>query len=313
MNTWKLSTLILGFLVVILFIYDGSEEVTTSDSQTVAQNAVDFINKNLLQGQTAILKSVEVDKGLYKLNISIDGVDYNSYVTKDGKFLFPTPPIELIEISETQQPTQDIPTSDKPNVKFFVMSFCPYGQQAETGLKPVFELLGNKIEMEPHYVIYSNYAGGGPSYCLDDESNYCSMHGINELMENVRQLCINKYYDAGIWWDYVSTINNECSLQNIDTCWEEKATALSIDVDKIKDCENNEALDLVTAEKALNDDYGIGGSPTIFINEELYSGGRSPEAYKTAICSGFTTPPTECSEELSSPSVQQTAPTQGCG
>jgi glutaredoxin len=317
-DAWKLSTLVLGFLVVILIISKGPAEVATSDPQTVAQNAVNYINENLLQGQTATLESVEEENGLYKINISIDGTNFASYVSKDGKLLFPTT-IELIETSETQaqQPTQDIAKTEKPNVKFFIMAFCPFGQQTESGLEPVFNLLGDKIEMEPHYVIYSNYASqrGAASldYCLTEEENYCSMHGTGELNEDIRQLCIDKYYDSSTWWTYVMKINEKCSSGDVDTCWESIAKESGIDTEKIKTCQSEEAADLLKIEKSLNDEYEVSGSPTIFINNELHKGGRSSADFQTAICNAFITSPEECSGEINSPSVQQTAPTQGCG
>jgi len=43
--------------------------------------------------------------------------------------------------------------TDKPEVKFFVMSFCPYGNQAEEGLKPVAGLLGDKVSWQPYYIV----------------------------------------------------------------------------------------------------------------------------------------------------------------
>ena len=47
------------------------------------------------------------------------------------------------EPTQAAVPTQPpfVPTkSDKPEIKFFVMSFCPYGNQAEAGLEPVYQL-----------------------------------------------------------------------------------------------------------------------------------------------------------------------------
>ncbi len=41
----------------------------------------------------------------------------------------------------------------KPKIEFFVMSYCPYGNQAETGLKPVADLLGDKVEWQPRYIV----------------------------------------------------------------------------------------------------------------------------------------------------------------
>ncbi len=36
----------------------------------------------------------------------------------------------------------------------------------------------------------------------------------------------------------------------------------------------------------------------MIINGKVYSGSRSPEDYKEAICSGFTNPPSECNQNL---------------
>jgi len=37
----------------------------------------------------------------------------------------------------------------------------------------------------------------------------------------------------------------------------------------------------------------------MFINSTLYSGSRTPEAYKSAICSAFTEQPEDCNKTLS--------------
>ncbi|MCX6726609.1 MAG: hypothetical protein NTY75_02210 [Candidatus Shapirobacteria bacterium] len=42
--------------------------------------------------------------------------------------------------------------TNKPELKFFVMSFCPYGNQMEDSLRPVFDLLGSKVDITPHYI-----------------------------------------------------------------------------------------------------------------------------------------------------------------
>lgn len=42
--------------------------------------------------------------------------------------------------------------SDKPALQFFVMSFCPYGNQMEDILKPVVDLLGDKADIRPQYI-----------------------------------------------------------------------------------------------------------------------------------------------------------------
>ena len=63
--------------------------------------------------------------------------------------------------------------SDKPELKFFVMSFCPYGNQIEDVLRPVFDLLKNKVDITPHYIFEKvtnldttcKTSSGDPSQC----------------------------------------------------------------------------------------------------------------------------------------------------
>jgi len=198
---------------------------------------------------------------------------------------------------ETKESSFDAPDKKIAEMKFFVMSFCPFGQQAEKGIIPVARLMGEKAKIEPHFVIYSNYGSPKEKYCLDKEAKYCSMHGLSEIKEDVRQLCLWKYQPEK-WWDYVEKIDNTCRLDDIDTCWEKVAKEVGVNIKKIKKCFNQEAKDLLAEELKLNKKYGVRGSPQVFINDKEYSGSRSPEAYKQAICSGFKNPPKECQQKL---------------
>jgi glutaredoxin len=325
-NVWKIYTFILALVSITLIVNSSlhpTGQVITQPEQSLnvlssddaAKKALDYINTYVLQGQaTAILVETIEESGLYDMKIRVMGRVYDSYVTKDGKLLMLSA-LDLNkkpEVPEQQQPTQfDAPDAEKPNVKFFVMSFCPFGNQAEDGLAPVFKLLGDeKVEWEPHYVIYSNYRGGGPQYCLDKENKYCSMHGIQELNEDVRELCIWKYYDHTVWWDFVLKINGQCNSGNADTCWEPIAKEFGIDVDKINTCVKEQAEDLLAAEAKLNKQYGIQGSPTVLINDKQYSGGRNAENFKEGICSGFVSQPDECSKTLGATSSEASG---GCG
>ena len=204
-----------------------------------------------------------------------------------------------------------IPKADVPTMKLFVMTYCPFGTQALDGIKPAVELLGDKIAVEPHYIIYANYNGGGPDYCLDD-GKYCSMHGIQELNEGVRQLCI--YRDQrDKWWDYYALVSKQCTSNNVDTCWEEHAKTAGIDVDAVKKCYDDEALTLLAEEVALNEKYGARGSPTMVINEVAYQGNRDPESFKSSLCCGFKEGqrPAACDTKLAS--TGGAAPSGGCG
>ncbi|MEM4244975.1 MAG: hypothetical protein QXR60_02100, partial [Candidatus Nanoarchaeia archaeon] len=198
---------------------------------------------------------------------------------------------------ETTTSCEDYTKVDKPVFEVYYMSYCPYGIQAMTGLYPVAKLFGDKVEIVPHYVIYDNYRGGGADYCIDN-GKLCSMHGIEELNEDIRQACIYKY-QKDKFWDYTNCAMKECSLSNIKTCWETCADKNKVDKDKVKECFDKEGKTLMEAEKKLNDEKGVSGSPTMFLNGEEYVGGRAPNQFKENICCGFKSKPSECSQTLS--------------
>lgn len=184
---------------------------------------------------------------------------------------------------------------NRPQVDFFVMSYCPYGNQAEELLAPVYDLLGAKADFKPHYVIYSNYNGGGPNYCYDKESKYCSMHGIQELNQNIREQCVEKYMGMQKWFDFALAMNDACNSQNADTCWEGVATTLGLDKEKIKSCFETEALNFLEKDLELNKLMKVSGSPTLFFEGEQFAGARTSTGYAEALCAGFDSAPSECS------------------
>lgn len=62
-----------------------------ASSESIASQSVDYLNNNILssEGRTATLISFSDEEGLVKMNIEIDGQNYNSYATKSGKLFFP--------------------------------------------------------------------------------------------------------------------------------------------------------------------------------------------------------------------------------
>ncbi len=187
-----------------------------------------------------------------------------------------------------------------PRIDFYVMAYCPYGNQAEEGIAPVYKQLAGKANFNPHYVIYSNYQGGGAKYCIDPASKYCSMHGAQEMNEDVREMCVNKYMGVGKWFDFALAMNSKCTAQNADTCWEAVASGVGLDTAKIKTCAANEGLTLAEAELQLDATNKVSGSPTIFINGNAYNGGRAAADFLSALCAAFTVKPAECANAVAS-------------
>lgn len=64
-----------------------------SSNQALAQKAIDYINAKkdqLTEGQTVSLGNVSQESGLVKFEVLVGSNTISSYVSKDGKLLFPS-------------------------------------------------------------------------------------------------------------------------------------------------------------------------------------------------------------------------------
>lgn len=306
-NIWMLTTTVLIIALIIVIIgrinFTGRFAGTILTEDEAAKKCMDYINANLVQpGTSADLISVEESNGVYKIITSYQSNKIPIYITKDGSMMF-LQALDLTQNPQKGQPTtpaqKEIPKEDKPTVQLFVMSFCPYGIQAENAMKPVVDLLGSKAAIETHYIVSIN------------GNMVSSLHGDYEANEDMRQACIWEYYGQITFWKYVDYLNNNCNKNNIDTCWKDAANNAGIDTTKIETCFTDEGLNLMKAEETLSTDNGVSGSPTLIINGMIYNGERTSEAYKQAICSGFTTQPSECLQSLTATTTTSSS-TGGC-
>lgn len=298
-NVWMIaSALLLIALVVVLAT--RSPSATGMGAAQCGQQTVAYLNNNLVQpGTQATLESVNEESGVYAIVTDYLNRSITVYTTKDCSLLFLSSlntTQELPDAEETQ--TQEMPEvtkTDKPVVELYVMSFCPYGVQAENAMKPVADLLGAKADIKVRFIV--NIGG-------TNISDVSSLHGIEEAKEDVRQLCVMKYYPSK-FWSYLMDINENCySLYRdsaaMDACWKNASAKQGIDTAKIEACAyGSEGIALLSSDETLTEQYGISGSPTLMINGVRYSGARTPEAFKEAICSAFNNPPAECSQTLS--------------
>jgi len=295
-DPWLISTLLLAVLLLAVLL----STYKPSDKEKIGKSAIDFINNNLVEGtDKATLVSVEEEAGMYKVTTSYKGQNIPVYVSKDGKYMFVSQPLDMTQ--NLPQPEQqstgnfDAPDKDVPEVELYVMSFCPFGVQAENTMKPVFDLLKNKANFKIRFI--ANVNG-------DDYKSVDSLHGSTEAMEDLRQICIMKYYDKDKYWNYLIEFDAKCYPSSrdekaLDSCWREVAKKFSIDDRKIDECsKSKEALDLLKIDEQLTEKYGVRGSPTLIINGATYNGARTPEAFKQAVCSGFKNIPVECNKTL---------------
>jgi glutaredoxin len=308
-NLWMVSTLIL-ILVLVLSLTQGwsltgrvvekqVEKTQELSIQSAAQKALDYINTNLVPaGSRATLISSQDLGTVYQITTSFQGREIPIYISKDGRYVFlsgydTSQPIQ--REPPAQQQAFDAPDKEIPEVNLFVMSWCPFGVDAERLMKPVVDLLGDKINLKVRFIV--NIQG-------DTVDSVKSLHGKNEAVEDLRQACIMKYYGSA-YWEYLMGVNEKCypiyrNTEALEKCWKEVAEKLNFDVEKISECaSSSEGIELLKADEELASQFGVTGSPTLIINGAKFRGARSSEAFKQAICSGFVTQPKECEETLS--------------
>jgi len=301
-----LIALIAGICIILIaFLATGMQQAgqgTVVLPAACGERTISFVNNNLVTaGTSAELISIAEKGGLYEIKCVYQMKEITLYTSKDCTLLF-TNGINMNASEGSRQAPQVTQAavapvkSARPAVDLYVMSFCPYGTQAETVMGPVFELLRTKADIRIRYIATITGTTAG---------SVDSLHGPAEANEDLQQLCINTYYPEK-YWAYLNTFNNDCypSWQNaalLESCRKNTTAALSIDREKIDSCAGGaEGLALLRSDETASAKDGASASPMLFINGVLYSGSRTPEAYKQAICNSFETPPAECSTILSS-------------
>ncbi len=294
-SSLPLAIIIAGVIVGGAIAYTNQKSIPgTLPSQEAADKALSFINANMLQeGITASLINIEESNGLYKVKLKIGEEEVEPYVSLDGRLLF----VQAIDMGEAEQEeTQGAAKRDVPDVKLFVMSYCPYGLQAQKALLPAYDLLKDKADIGVYFVNYI-------------------MHEKIEIDENLRQYCIQKeqkdklssylncFVVAGNSSDCFSSAGIDTSM--LDSCISSADAEFKVTENyNDKDSWLGGMYPKFNVHDDLNQQYEVGGSPTIVINDKVTNlASRSPEAFKKAICDAFNTPPEECSQTLSEDTV----------
>lgn len=176
-----LAIIVAGALIAGSYLYVNKiktpKEIILSP-QDAAQKALDFINQNLTQGVTASLTEVSEENGLYKIKIKINDQDYTSYVSRNGKFLFPSEGINLEEpptankgkatIGNFSISTDAVCKEDeKTIIYFFGSKSCPHCAWEHPILDKVLKnfegyiSFHNNMDTDTDKDIYEKYSTGG--------------------------------------------------------------------------------------------------------------------------------------------------------
>ncbi len=244
----------------------------------------------------------------FEVKGSVGGREFTFYITKDGKNIMNfvntsnQKIMAFISFEDIKKAfSMSLPKkTDKPKVYLFIMSFCPYGNQMENVMKDVLNVIGEKIEFEPVYIYYpGEQYGNDEKYCKEvDGKYYCSMHGIKELEQDLREKAVYKIYGWEKWFEYVTEVDKKCTLNDIDACWKEVAENLGINTTKIEEYVNSNTKDLIERDYMLSIKYNAWGSPTLIVNDATYNYQRDPKYILKYICISFEKAPTECNATI---------------
>lgn len=294
-----------AFLALIAgsFAYSYYQKNTgQKNMEAIKQKTEKFIKENLVQPGTEItITDFVKENNLYKLTASVGKQSIVAYVTEDGKNFFPQA-IDMDKKSDAAAAPGGAAAAaeasvkkDVPDVELFVMSYCPYGVQAEKGILPVVQKLGSKINFNVKFVDYT-------------------LHGKKEFDENLNQYCIEKE-EPSKYNDYLACFTKEGDSAKCATSTKinsAKVTSCISATDKqFKLTENFSASGQTSPfniQKDLNDKYGVKGSPTLVVNGQTLDAGRDSASLLKTICSGFGNQPEECKSALPSDT-----PTPGFG
>lgn len=297
-----------------------SKKVTKEEAGNSAVKPVrNYFKGRLMQYPNASLSGVSYDNssgiksGIYELNmeVTISSQDQKqtqamkTYMTTDGKYFFN----QMVNISKQMNLIEkqakpikfDAPDKEKPTVELYVQSFCPYGNQAENQLKEVYNLLGDQVNWEHHFIV------------SERNGKINSLHGEKEVAQNKRELCVIDQNGMAKWFEFATYVNNNCGSGG--GCWKEAANDSGLNPSEIQSCVTERGKELLKKEANKTIETGIRASPTLLINgekkptssqrklviegDEFNPGSqRTPQAYKQVICSGFAEKPDVCSQSL---------------
>jgi len=301
-NTILVSIAIIGIIITGALIFADSSKgfsvasIFGMSSNEIGKKTIDYINNNGLSQTPASLVSVSEESGVVKVKIKIGTNEFDSYATKDGKFLFP----ESFDMSAkkdgaTSGATNTTPTTvqktDKPELDAFVVARCPYGLQMQRAMA---EAVKNQPALAQY--IKARYIGSVSGNTIT------AMHGDAEAQENLRQICIREEQPAK-YWSYVA-----CQMKASGT---EKSCEQSTGVDsaKLSACISSPSKGVAYAQKDfdLATKYNVTGSPTLILNgsviDETNYGGRSADGVRSMVCGGFNTEAGFCSTKLNTASA----------
>ncbi|MFH1971948.1 MAG: DsbA family protein [archaeon] len=277
---WKVSTVILLILLVLVVYTKGIPTgFSVAQDDAAVEKALAFINENLLMGiATAQVTEVSVERGMYKLDLSVTGdsgvsQEFTSYVTKDGDLLFPsvidmTEFEYVVEEEQTEEETTMVDFPEDPSTrdeaKVTIVEFsdfeCPFCSKAYETVKEVEDLYGEDIK-----IVFKNFPLGfhenaqkaaEAGECANDQGKFWEMH--DKMFENQEAI----------------------TVEDLKAYAEE----LELDTETFNTClDSGEKAEEVAKDVAEGTELGVSGTPAFFINGKSLVGAQPLESFQAII------------------------------
>ncbi len=87
-NTIYVSVTVIAIIAAAVLIFERPSFLGLSN-EAIAKKAIDYINNQGLSQTPASFVSASSDSGVVKIKIKIGANEFDSYVTRNGKLLFP--------------------------------------------------------------------------------------------------------------------------------------------------------------------------------------------------------------------------------
>ena len=280
-----LAIVALGFA----YLYFGAGTGGVISADEVANQALAYINTNILQGSSvaSLVGDAVEENDLYKFAVSLNGNEFFSYATKDGKLFFPEG-IELTEAiiiePETQEPVVNLEINEgdhirgNENASVTIIEYsdyqCSFCLRFHDTMREVMDNFSDDVKW-----VYRHFP-------LDSIHPYA--RGAAEAAE-----CAN---DQDKFWEYTDALyDNQASIK--PAYLTELAEELALDMDTFNEC-----VDSGKYEDKVESDYqsgiasGVRGTPGGFINGQTI-GGAVPFATLEQMINDALAESTDASEE----------------
>jgi hypothetical protein len=230
---------------------------------------------------------------------------------------------------EASTPAPPPPRAERAKAELFIMGLCPYGGTAAEDLAAVRDSLDQAIEIEVHYIVRSTDTPDTPGAavepvprqsvraalvqgaeaCVDDPATgqsapdseptadlargFSSLHGPDEVIENLRQIVIAERYPRQLL-EYIAR-----RAADPDGDWRTHAVPLGMVPAEIESRLAG-ARPRLADDAALARELGVVASPTLRLNGAfldptgLGGPGEGDRTLRRAVCAALDDPPATC-------------------